>query len=640
MTSKSVLISTKLRLLVLVGVVTILLVGGMGIFQLSKVDYAAREIRSKWMLSIQFLADANAALANHRMKTYKHITLTDISKMNLEEEEMNELFQEARKDLDNYRGIGLFTDFEKEAFGKIEKHLENYASVNAAVLNLSRQNLYDSARAIIYTKSFEQYTVVNKTIKELQNYSIEQSKKTVAKSEAIFKSAIAIAIVLLVTGSLVMMGIGQWILKGITHQLSYLKSVFEKLSLGDVNVRLQANSSDEIGQLSKNISSMITNLQSASEFSRKIGAGNLNSQLQVLSDQDILGISLNDMQKQLKMVSEEDRKRNWAIEGLAKLGDILRAQHESSQSMYDQLIKFVVKYTESLQGGLFLVNDAYDGTIDLVACYAYERKKFIQKKVQVGEGMVGQVYLEKMTCYLLDIPQNYLTISSGLGGANPTALLIVPMKIDQKVVGIIEIASFNPFEKYRIEFVEKLADSIAATVASVRVNEKTKVLLNISQQQTEELRAQEEEVRQNLEEMNATQEELNRKSLEYQDRFDAISDSCIGTVEFDPIGKLINANQAFLKMLGYDSFDEVADKNHSVFIDRKYANSTKHIDLWNDILNGLANSGHSVYLRKNGTPMIIHCNYKLIKDRHGAPLRVMIVAVDPIQFVERVNGKL
>jgi transcriptional regulator with GAF, ATPase, and Fis domain len=118
--------------------------------------------------------------------------------------------------------------------------------------------------------------------------------------------------------------------------------------------------------------------------------------------------------------------------------------------------------------------------------------------------------------YITDVPQNYVSITSGLGGVNPSSVLIVPLTVNDITYGVIELASFNLFPTFQIEFIKKLAESIASTLSGAKTNERTKFLLEQSQQQAEEMRAQEEEMRQNMEEMQATSEESERKSLNYE----------------------------------------------------------------------------------------------------------------------------
>ncbi len=103
-----------------------------------------------------------------------------------------------------------------------------------------------------------------------------------------------------------------------------------------------------------------------------------------------------------------------------------------------------------------------------------------------------------------------MEIGTGLGKTLPRVLYIVPLLYDQEVLGFVELASLEEFKPYEIEFIDKLAENIAATFSSVRLNTKTTVLLEESKRRANEIAQQEEEMRQNLEEMQATQEELAR----------------------------------------------------------------------------------------------------------------------------------
>ncbi|NJM25601.1 MAG: GAF domain-containing protein [Bacteroidia bacterium] len=175
-------------------------------------------------------------------------------------------------------------------------------------------------------------------------------------------------------------------------------------------------------------------VQSLSSFIEAISAGDYNVELTLNGDQN-LSNALVKMRDKLRQNAQDDRRRNWSTAGLAEIGGILRSNNGSSAELYDRIIQFVVKYTDSNQGGLFVLSDESeegDQHLELVSAYAFERKKFLTKKVNLGQGLVGQCFQEGQKIYLLEVPQTYVNITSGLGGTNPSALLLVPMKINDK----------------------------------------------------------------------------------------------------------------------------------------------------------------------------------------------------------------
>lgn len=284
--------------------------------------------------------------------------------------------------------------------------------------------------------------------------------------------------------------------------------------------RLQRGNAKMEAEIRGRVESQDRAVSALSGFIESISSGKYDVALD-MGDADTATLStpLLSMRDKLRKNAEDDRRRNWANTGLAQVGEILRATTATPEELYDSIIKFVVKYTKSNQGGLFILNEeeGREKILSLVACYAFERKKYLHKEVTIGEGLVGQCYLEGQRIYLLEVPSEYVSITSGLGGATPNALLIVPLKVNDKIFGVLELATFGQYENYEIDLVEKLAESIASTISTVRVNESTRILLERTQQQAEEMRAQEEEMRQNMEELEATQEEMRRKEKHIQE---------------------------------------------------------------------------------------------------------------------------
>ncbi|HEY0655003.1 MAG TPA: GAF domain-containing protein [Chryseosolibacter sp.] len=279
---------------------------------------------------------------------------------------------------------------------------------------------------------------------------------------------------------------------------------------------------DEIGNLTGHVNEILEQLKDATEFVGSIAQGKLDLDYKSLDSQyasgkNKLADSLIAMQQKLKEMNVADQQRNWANEGLTKFVDILRSSNDNIHTLGDKIISNLVQYTGSNQGGLYILNDEdeHNKFLELVSLFAFNTKKFEKQRIKLGEGILGQTFLEKETTLLTEIPDEYIRITSGLGEANPRALLFVPLKVDKEVYGIVELASFDSYDEHEIQFVEKLAETIASTLASVKAAQKNKQLIEQFQQQTEEMRAQEEEMRQNMEELQATQEEMARKERDY-----------------------------------------------------------------------------------------------------------------------------
>jgi HAMP domain-containing protein len=314
-----------------------------------------------------------------------------------------------------------------------------------------------------------------------------------------------------------------YIIYNVVRPISKLNEIESIVSEGNFARDIDYTRDDELGKVAKSINQLFSNLRSASDFIRAIGEGKLDSaNLRISEDKsnnDRLGMALLDMRDKMSYVAEADRQRNWASEGLAKFADIFRTSNQAEDFTYI-IISNLVKYVDANQGGLFIVNDndKDDVYLELIASYAYEKRKFLTKRIELSEGLIGEAFREGGTIYMTEVPENYVHITSGLGDANPTSILLVPLKLNEDVYGVVELASFFKFEPYQIEFVEKLGESIASTFASVKNTDQTQKLLKESLLLQEQMQAQEEEMRQNLEELMAAQEDLERNNVTIVDQ--------------------------------------------------------------------------------------------------------------------------
>ncbi|MEM6525977.1 MAG: GAF domain-containing protein [Bacteroidota bacterium] len=380
---------------------------------------------------------------------------------------------------------------------------------------------------------------------------------------------------------------------------------------------------ENIIKLQKSEKSMTLNI----DFANDIAEGKFETEYSRMEG-DRLGAALEEMRNNLKSSSERENQEKFTNVGIAEVSEIIRSHGEDLNELSYGVVSYLVKYLKINQGGIFIMmEDGEDKWLELKGCYAYDRKKFAEKRIEPGQGLIGQCYLEREMIYLKEVPEDYVTITSGLGEATPSHLVILPIKNDQIIEGVLELASFSSFEKHELEFLDRVCENMAASITSAKVNARTKILYEQSQQQAEEMRAQEEEMRQNMEELSATQEEMERKSKESENRLNAINTSGIGTIEFDLNGIIRSANETFCTLMKYTK-EEIVDNHHRIFVDPEYANSDEYQKFWIDLAKGTSKQGQYLRYDKLGNPVYLFGSYSVITNDSGEPMGVHKFAVD------------
>ena len=375
-------------------------------------------------------------------------------------------------------------------------------------------------------------------------------------------------------------------------------------------------------------------LQSNVEYAHRMAQGDLQTDIRIRND-DPLGKALADMRKALLDAQRREKRERFINKGIAEVGEILREHDEDLETLSEKLVRHLVRYLQINQGGLFILEEKseearkeaeYSYHLELKAAYAFDKKKHQQKTIEVGEGLTGQVVLEKESIYMTDVPQDYIAITSGLGETKPSCLLITPLKVNEQVQGVIELASFHPLPDYKLAFVERMAQSIASAIASAKVSQRTRELFEASQRQAKELSKKESTMRKYIQELNRAQDEMKVKDLELTGQIKAV-DATLAKAEFDGKGKVIAANENFMDIMGYGS-QEITQQNHRIFCDSKYTRSTEYQQFWEDLMNGLPKVGEVKRITKMGDERWLQASYTPVKDRDGNFYKVIKFAFD------------
>lgn len=401
-------------------------------------------------------------------------------------------------------------EIEKEHRNLIDKDLRR--SSNEEDLTLEKLRALRRTQVQDLTKLVEQTnSILREQIITTQNHYLLKIH-TETRTQLANIPIVSFFLTLIVLGASFL--VGYYVITFILRKIKFLKNKLEQLDDGYLPEEIVVGK-DELSPIAIAVNQLTTHLVEVKSFALQVGQGNFDTEFKAFDSQSDLGAALMQMRESLKSVSEEEKKRAWGINGLAMFSKLLRDNSQDFTQLCNIVIQELAKYVHAQQGGIYTVNDNLDDKkLILRSWYAYERKKYREKTIEIGEGVLGEAFREKRTVYMKKLPENYLRITSGLGDSEAGCLLVVPLKVNEEVEGMIEIASFKPFEAYQVEFVEKVCESVASTLISVKINEKTKQLLENAQISGEMLRAQEEEMRQNMEELQATQEALHRKEIE------------------------------------------------------------------------------------------------------------------------------
>ncbi len=417
------------------------------------------------------------------------------------------------------------------------------------------------------------------------------------------------------------------------HSFRNLAFFTQKMSEGSLPPPLDALRTDEFGKIAGDLNIHRTDLQKKIDLIYSMsedGPGEiftpdaedqLGNALLVLSD----FLTRNELSEVSR--NREDKKQNWISEGFAQLGEALRSERDDVSELAFVIVQKLVTYMNLEMGSLFVTNDSNPDalSLDLVSSYAYDRRKYNTMNLEWGAGLPGTCAQEKGRIFITDVPADYFEVASGLGSSKPNCILLVPLKIADRVVGVIELATVRLLRPFEIDFVESAAESIASSLMAVRTTESTAQLLQQSQAQAETLKNQEAAMRENMNKLEQAQEDTSEKETEINGILHAMNQSTL-VAELGVNGRFTSINEQFLLTLESQR-DQVLGKLHSEFA-KADRTSDEYKAFWASLKEGKSVSNTEIYRLFSGEEVWLQQTFTPIINSEGRVYKILNIAAN------------
>jgi len=377
------------------------------------------------------------------------------------------------------------------------------------------------------------------------------------------------------------------------------------------------------------------NIEDNTRLANQIAAGELYGNYE-LKGNDAMGNALLGMRENLREIQEQEEIKKWQQNGSGIISDVLIESHGITE-LAENTIASLVKYMKAFQGGFYVLQEAEEGqfTLHMAAHYAYDIPESTSISYQLGEGLVGEAAKRMTTIHLDEVPASYSNITSGLGGSKPNQILIVPLKFQQHVVGVIEISTFEAFKDYEVAFMENISERIATTINTANAKTRTNKLLEESQALNKKLQEQGEKNKNDMKKLSFERQNAERLNQEMKDTLEAF-DMNFAIIQYGTDGRILSINENFMYISGYELSD-LKGKDHRYITDPEERKSVFYDGFWEELLQGKVRQGVFRRIRKTGEQYWAKAYYAPMLDAKGKVSKMLHVEFDITREQQELN---
>lgn len=489
-----------------VGILIALAIGLNALTSLSQLETEMERMYENELLGISHIKDANLNLI-YMSRAMRHMLIAQddatrdasLATIKRSREKLMLDLTEARKRINRPDVVARYDQFQRE----LNKALE---SIEQAVGMIQREKMNPSTAAqFITSKEFGAIIAaadgglheLTELKERAADASLDQARENTARTQQL-------AMWLLVVGVVLAGGLGILIGLSIQRPNDRLRQSVEDLAAGKVNEIIpHIDYPNEIGVMAR-----------------------------------ALGV--------LQGIYRQSDAQHWVKSHVSDISAVLQ-RAEDFRDLAQSAISKVAPVIGAGHGAFYVVDS--DNNYNLLASYGYRERKHLNSRFAMGEGLVGQCAMEKNTI-MLTAPKDYIRINSGLGEGPPACIIVQPIIHGDRVLGILEMASFQQFNEREKAVLDALRPVLATSMEILDRNLKTRELLASTQEQAERMEKQAAQLEEQQVEMEAQQAEL----LETENWFRSIIETAPdGMLVADSNGQILLTNPELEKIFGYES---------------------------------------------------------------------------------------
>ncbi len=276
---------------------------------------------------------------------------------------------------------------------------------------------------------------------------------------------------------------------------------------------------DLTGNVNLLAANLTTQVRAIAEVATAVTKGDLTRSIQVDARGEVAELkdNINTMITNLRLTTESNSEQDWLKTNLARVTGLLQGQRDLG-TVGQMLLSELTPLVGAQRSVIYLMDsESEQKALNLLAAYADGGSDGRSPdRLELGDGLVGQVATEKRRQLITDVPPSAVPVHSGLFKAIPRNVVVLPVLFENQVKAVIELASLSLFTASQLAFLEQLTASIGILLNSIEATMKTEGLLKQSQQLASELQNQQKELQEKNEQLAQKAQQLAEQNAEVE----------------------------------------------------------------------------------------------------------------------------